>query len=180
MKRPIALIAVAISLTALPALAEDVSTSDVYACKEIAADADRLACYDAAVGRLKAAEDAGEVKTFTRKEVEEVKRDSFGFAIPSLPKLAFGGKDESGKAKADDLKEVTFVIRSVKKEKDLVRRDRDRVRVTLENGQVWVQTDDRNIRVKGSPKEARIFQASLGSYKMKLDGGLAFRVERVK
>ncbi len=75
---------------------------------------------------------------------------------------------------------MTFVIRSVKKEKDLVRRDRDRVRVTLENGQVWVQTDDRNIRVKGSPKEARIFQASLGSYKMKLDGGLAFRVERVK
>lgn len=179
MIRPLALIA-ALSLTALPALAEDVSTSDVYACKEIAADAERLACYDAAVGRLQAAEDAGEVKTFTRTEVEQVKRESFGFAIPSLPKLAFGGKDEAGKDKLEALKEVTFAIRSVTKETDPVRRDGKRVRVTLESGQVWVQTDDKNVRVKKNPQEARIYQASFGSYKMKLDGGLAFRVERVK
>ena len=172
MKRPIALIAAAISLTALPALAEDVSTSDVYACKEIAADADRLACYDAAVGRLKAAEDAGEVKTFTRKEVEEVKRDSFGFAIPSLPKLAFGGKDENGKAKADDLKEVTFPIKSIGGK-------RGALIITLENGQVWHQIDDKSVNPRDQ-KEARIYQASLGSYKMKLDGGLAFRAKRVK
>jgi hypothetical protein len=172
MKRPIALIAAAISLTALPALAEDVSTSDVYACKEIAADADRLACYDAAVGRLKAAEDAGEVKTFTRKEVEDVKRDSFGFAIPSLPKLAFGGKDESGKAKADELKEVTFSIKSIGGK-------RGALIITLENGQVWHQIDDKSVNPRDQ-KEARIYQASLGSYKMKLDGGLAFRAKRVK
>ena len=57
MKRQIALIAAAISLAAMPALAEDVSTSDVYACKDIVSDADRLTCYDAAVGRLKAAEE---------------------------------------------------------------------------------------------------------------------------
>jgi len=179
MIRPLALLAV-FGLAALPALAEDVSTSDVYACKEIVTDAERLACYDAAVGRLKAAEDAGEVKTFTRKEVEEVRRDSFGFSIPSLPKLAFGGKDADGKDASGELKEVTFAIASVKKEIDPVRRTSERVRVTLENGQVWVQTDDKNVRVKKSMQEARIYEASFGSYKMKLDGGLAFRVERVK
>ena len=178
MIRPLALL-LAAGLVALPGLAEDVSTADVYACKEIASDTERLACYDAAVGRLKAAEDAGEVKTFTRKEVEEVKRDSFGFSIPSLPKLAFGGKDDQGKDKSDELKEVTFAIKSVKAEKDLVHRDKDRLRITLENGQVWVQTDDKSVRAR-SQKEARIYQASFGSYKMKLDGGLAFRVERVK
>jgi hypothetical protein len=172
MKRPIALIAAAISLAVLPALAEDVSTSDVYACKDIAADADRLACYDAAVGRLKAAEEAGEVKTFTRKEVEEVKRDSFGFSIPSLPKLAFGSKDGSGNSASEDLTEVTFPVKSVSG-------SRGALIVTLENGQVWQQTDSKSI----SPlkkKEARIYQAALGSYKMKLDGGLAFRVERIR
>lgn len=171
MIRPLVLIA-ALSLTALPALAEDVSTSDVYACKDIAGDTERLACYDAAVGRLKAAEEAGEVKTFTRKEVEEVKRDSFGFSIPSLPKLAFGGKDESGKDKPDELKEVTFPIQTLSG-------TRGSLRITLENGQVWVQTDDKGVSPRGQ-KEARIYQAALGSYKMKLDGGLAFRVERVK
>lgn len=171
MLRPLALIAAA-SLAILPALADDVSTRDVYACKEIATDAERLACYDAAVGRLKAAEEAGEVKTFTRTEVEEVRRDSFGFSIPSLPKLAFGGKDESGKSKTDDLTEVTFPIKDISGK-------RGALRITLENGQVWVQTDTKGVNPRGQ-KEARIYQAALGSYKMKLDGGLAFRAERVK
>ena len=171
MIRPLALLA-AVSLAALPALAEDVSTSDVYACKDIAADTERLACYDAAVGRLKAAEEAGEVKTFTRKEVEEVKRDSFGFSIPSLPKLAFGGKDADGKDKSDELKEVTFPIKSIGGK-------RGALIIVLENGQVWHQTDDKGVNPRGQ-KEARIYEAALGSYKMKLDGGLAFRVKRMK
>ena len=172
MIRPLA-IAVAASLAVLPALADDgVSTRDVYACKEIASDTDRLACYDAAVGRLKAAEEAGEVKTFTRKEVEEVKRDSFGFSIPSLPRLAFGGKDEHGKDKTDDLTEVTFPVKTVGGK-------RGALIVTLENGQVWEQVDDKSVNPRHQ-KEARIYQAALGSYKMKLDGGLAFRVRRQK
>ena len=171
MIRPLAAFAV-LSLAAVPALAEDVSTADVYACKDIASDTERLACYDAAVGRLKAAEDAGEVKTFTRTEVEEVKRDSFGFSIPSLPKLAFGGKDDKGKDKSDDLKEVTEAVKSIGGK-------RGALRVTLENGQVWVQIDDKGVNPRGQ-KSARIYQAALGSYKMKLDGGLAFRVKRVK
>ena len=172
MKRPITFIAAAISLAVLPALAEDVSTSDVYACKDIPTDAERLACYDIAVGRLKAAEDAGEVKTFTRKEVEEVKRDSFGLSIPSLPKLAFGGRDESGNSNSDELTEVTFPIKSI-------RNSSNGVIITLENGQVWQQTDDRRVSSRGQ-KEAFIYQAALGSFKMKLDGGRAFRVKRVE
>ncbi|MEQ9437038.1 hypothetical protein [Hyphomonas sp.] len=157
----------AICLVSMPALAEDVSTDDVYACAGISTDAERLACYDAAVGRLKAAEDSGEVTTITRSEVEQVKRDSFGFSIPSLPSLALrksGGGDE-------ELDEVTAAVSSVS------RNGAGRWRVRLENGQVWVQTDDKSVRAK-NVKEARIYSASLGSYKMKLDGGLAFRVQR--
>lgn len=173
MIRPLALAAV-LSLAVMPVLAEaeDVSTRDVYACKDIASDAERLACYDEAVGRLKAAEDAGQVKTFTRKEVEEVKRDSFGFSIPSLPKLAFGSKDESGEDKPDELKEITLPVKSIGG-------TRGALIVTLENGQVWVQTDGKGVNPRGQ-KEARIYEAALGSYKMKLDGGLAFRVKREK
>lgn len=158
----------AICLVSLPALAEDVSTDDVYACAGISTDADRLACYDTAVGRLKAAEDAGEVTTITRSEVEQVKRDSFGFSIPSLPSLALR---KSGSDGDKDLDEVTAAVSSVSRD------GAGRWRVRLENGQVWVQTDDKSVRAK-NVKEARIYSASLGSYKMKLDGGLAFRVQR--
>ncbi len=159
-----------LALTALPALADDVSTSDVYACKSITTDAERLACYDAAVGRLKAAEEAGEVKTVTRKEVEQVKRESFGFSIPSLPNFAFGKKDDGGEAATEDLKELTEAVASVGG-------TRGALRVTLANGQVWVQIDDKKVAPKHQ-SEARIYEAALGSYKMKLDGGLAFRVRR--
>lgn len=157
----------AICLVSLPAIAENASTGDVYACADISGNDERLACYDVAVGRLKAAEDAGEVTTITRSEVEKVKRDSFGFSIPSLPSLALRKSGTPEK----ELDEVTLGVKSVSTGGD------GRLRVTLENGQVWVQTDDKGIRAKKA-KEARVYSAALGSYKMKLDGGLAFRVRR--
>mgnify|MGYP003639262881 CR=1 FL=1 len=52
-----------------------------------------------------------------------------------------------------------------------------RLRVTLDNGQVWVQIDDKSTRARNQT-QAHIYSAALGSYKMKLDGGLAFRVRR--
>jgi len=157
----------AICLVSLPAVAENATTEEVYACAAIVGSEARLACYDAAVGRLKAAEESGEVTTITRKEVEQVKRDSFGFSIPSLPSLAL---KKSG-AQDKELDEITLGVKSVSS--DVY----GKLRVTLDNGQVWVQIDDKGIREKKA-KEARIYSAMLGSYKMKLDGGLAFRVRR--
>jgi len=91
------------------------STQDVYACATIETDAERLSCYDSAVGRLKAAEDAGEVATVTREEVEQVKKDSFGFSIPSLPKLALpklGGGDNEGNYAKRGKRENEFAQKS--------------------------------------------------------------------
>ena len=161
----------ALFLLCAPAFADDVSTRDVYACKALSGDAERLACYDTAVGRLEAAEQAGEVTTVSRKEVEQVKRDSFGFSIPSLPSLGLS-KLVGNQDKVADIENVTEAIESISG-------DRGNLRVRLSNGQVWVQKDGKKVRPKGQ-KEAYIYQAALGSYKMKLDGGLAFRVERTK
>jgi len=85
------------------ATAQDISLpaeiAKLYACKAIS-DADaRLACYDGAVGKLETAQNAGEVVTVSKTQVENVEREAFGFNIPSLPSLGklFGG---SSKAKA--------------------------------------------------------------------------------
>lgn len=157
------------------AMADDdnVSTSAIYACAEQADDLARLACYDTAVGRLKAAEDAGEVTTISRAEVEEVRRDSFGFSIPSLPKLAmpkFGGDKKDA--------ELSTITANVAKFKD----SRTGALITLDNGQVWKQTEARRTGVtRGKPaKTAEIKVAALGSFKMKINGGPAFRVKRLK
>ena len=158
---------VALCLLALPAIAENASTGDVYACAQITGNEERLACYDAAVGRLKAAEDAGEVTTVTRAQVEQAKRETFGFSIPSLPSFGFKNDDGSN----DKFDEVTMAVKSVGRDAA------GKLRITLEGGQVWVQNDGMRIRPK-NPTEARIYAAALGSYKMKIDDGMAFRVRR--
>lgn len=167
----------ALLLSNLPALAQEPASTDaVYACASENDDMARLACYDDAVGRLKAAEEAGEVTTISKAEVEEVQRDAFGFSLPSLPKLAmprFGNSDSD-----DDgtIKSVTTAVTNVKKSKI------NGLTVTLENGQVWQQTDGRRVSYskRKGVKEAEVKKASFGSFMMKLDGGVAFRVKRLK
>lgn len=148
-----------------PALAQEASLEAVLACRAIEDPTQRVGCYDAAVGRLEQAQAQGEVKVITRAEVEKVQRESFGFRIPSLP--SFGGGDKDGSA---ELKRVTEAVKSVSG-------TGGKLRITLENGSVWQQIDDKSIRAR-NVESAEIFQAAMGSYKMKLDGGLAFRVRR--
>lgn len=67
--------------------AEAAPLDEVYNCAAIDNSDDRLACYDAAVGRLQQAEASGDVRMVTRKDVEAVERDAFGFNLPTLPRL---------------------------------------------------------------------------------------------
>lgn len=153
--------------------AEPASTEAVYECAALSDDMERLACYDAAVGRLKAAEEAGEVTTISRTEVETVQREAFGFSLPSLPRIAMPkfGDGEDGEIKA-----ITAGVDSITSSRV------SGLRITLDNGQVWQQTDGRRVTYskRKGVKEAVIKQAALGSFMMKLDGGVAFRVKRVQ
>ncbi|WP_143435515.1 hypothetical protein [Henriciella aquimarina] len=161
----------------LPAAAEEsqsASTAEVYACADIASDSERLACYDAAVGRLKSAEQAGDVVTVTRDEVEQVKKESFGFSIPSLPKFAssmFSGDDGD-----DKLDEMTVPVTRVSRAHsgDFI--------VYLENGSVWQQIDTKSVfySEKRGVETATVKSAALGSYRMQLDDGVFFRVKRIQ
>lgn len=159
-------------ILAHPALAQAV-TDDIYDCAGIESDSDRLACYDAAVGRLKEAETAGEVKVVTREQVEAVQKDSFGFSIPSLPSFSFGGGNgENDKA----LESVEFGVERIRETAY------GKLIVTLENDQVWEQIDSKDVyysKRKGV-ESAEVKRAALGSFRMKLDGGAAFRVKRIQ
>ncbi|MEL6567340.1 MAG: hypothetical protein AAFQ22_02905 [Pseudomonadota bacterium] len=151
---------------------DEASTAAIYACADTSDDAARLACYDAAVGRLKAAEEAGEITTITREEVENVQRDTFGLSLPSLPAIAmprFGGDPDND----GQLDTITSRVT------DIRRNSYDYVVVTLENGQIWRQTEGGRFSLRGI-EEAEIRRAALGSFKMKLDGGRAFRVKRIQ
>ena len=60
---------------------------DILVCQQIADEASRLACFDAAAGQLAQERDNGLVAIY-RQDVEAVERDSFGFDLPSMPRLS--------------------------------------------------------------------------------------------
>lgn len=166
----------AFSIFAPIALAEEdkpVSTQAVYECAKLSEDVERLACYDAAVGRLKAAEDAGEVTTISRTEVETVQREAFGFSLPSLPRIAM---PKFGDGSDGEIKEIVAGVEKIRPSRV------NGLTITLDNGQVWQQTDGRRVTYskRKGVEEAVVKQAALGSFMMKLDGGVAFRVKRVQ
>lgn len=148
----------------------------LYACAATPDDAARLACFDAAVAGLQGAEAKGEFAAVTRAEVESVEREAFGLSLPSLPRLVGplfgGGGDDRGEA---GLERVTLTVTRVDRD------PRGRLLLTMENGQVWAQTDGRSVRTRGDgPWTAEIRKAALGSFFLNLDGQTAFRAERVE
>ncbi|WP_416878622.1 hypothetical protein [Litorimonas sp.] len=183
--------------------------SAVFACKSETDPMERLACYDAAVGQFEQAQQSGELITVSKSQIEEVERDSFGFSIPSLPKLGelFGGggkKSESAltkpvsegavqsaQADAPASQSVKADIKPAKVEEIAVniRKVQEfgykKNRFFLENGQVWEQTSTKRIRIprasKSDPNVANIRKASLGSFLLQInDSGAAVSVIRVR
>jgi len=81
-----------------PAFAQERASvlSDLYICSSISDDADRLSCFDKAVPTLKVKEEKKEIVAIDAEQVREIKRDSFGFSLPSLPKIGLFDKKENG------------------------------------------------------------------------------------
>lgn len=159
-----------LAIMATPASAQaDKDTPEAYAklleCRGVADDAERLACFDVAVGRLETAKASDEVVIVSREQVEATKRGLFGLKLPKI--RLFGNDDED-----ETIKELVSSVAAV------ARTPRGGWVVTLEDGAVWEQTDTTYV---GRPKvgeEVVIRRAALGSYMAKIDGGIGFRVTR--
>ncbi|MDX2234393.1 MAG: hypothetical protein NW200_07830 [Hyphomonadaceae bacterium] len=147
----------------------------VYACADIADATARLACFDAAVTQLKTAETQGEFTAVDAAGVRRIEREAFGFALPSLPRLAMprlGGGGGGGEPE---------VIENVSAKVARLGSFAGKPSVILDNGQTWISIDtntNRNIR-EGA--EVNVRRAALGSFLMSAKkGGAALRVRRVE
>ncbi|WP_397393427.1 hypothetical protein [Phenylobacterium sp.] len=136
------------------------------ACRAVSDPAARLACYDSAAGRLDEAEKTGEIVVVDRKQAGEVRRQAFGFAIPSL---ALFEKAEG----AEKLDRVESTLKAARQGAD------GKWILQLENGAVWRQTDTENLIREPRPgSRVAIKSAALGSYLMSVDGQRSFRARR--
>ena len=136
------------------------------ACRSITESAARLACYDAAAGRLDEAEKTGEIVVVDRKQAGEVRRQAFGFALPSL---ALFDKAEG----AEKIDRVESVLKAARQGAD------GKWILQLENGAVWRQTDaDGPARTPRLGMTVTVRAASMGSYLVSVDGQAGFRAKR--
>jgi hypothetical protein len=139
--------------------------SGVYACAGIQTDAERLACYDAAVGRMRQAETEGQFVAVERAHVETMRRESFGFSLPSVGNL-FGRGD-------DEINRVELEIARVIGQAD------GRHVFVMSDGQRWVQIEPRRTGNVRPGDTVTIRRAALGSFMLVSErGGAAHRVRR--
>lgn len=202
-----------LALSAAPgALAQDDAgpLNDLFACRDIAGDAERLACMDAAVDILRADTASGEVVAVDRQEIEEAEASQFGlsggFGLPDLPRvrmpsLAGGGSEtlaETEAAEGEDSAERVVTrndageITSIEglQIAFLEQNANGRYIIILENGQSWRQTDGTRVNIarRSEPTDLRfeIRSAAMGSFMAVISDtrigrvSRAFRAERIR
>lgn len=176
MKRCISILAVtAVVFAPLGASAQpEVNVADsgqleaLRACRDIAEDSARLACYDSAAGSLTEAVDKGEVQVVDKEDVKEARRGLFGFSLPKI-KL-FGGGDDG-----EQLKMLESTITSV-------RRIRGGYIFRIEEGDATWQIKNAPMRLRPPEVGDKVVfkKASLGSFFIRIDGQIGIKGTRVR
>lgn len=148
--------------------------SAVTACQSVADPAQRLACFDASVAKLKTATDQREVVVVDKEQVRKTRRSLFGFSFPDLPKI-FGGGDGDDDAKDEpefqQLESTIVKVGSPGNGKWIM---------VLPDGAAWQYTEvNRNVEPEAGDK-ILIKKAALGSFMANIDGQRAVRVQRIR
>lgn len=177
----------AVAPAATPAAPSVSPLSPIYACAEKTDPVERLACFDSAVASVKAAEARSEIIALDQPRVAAVRREAFGFRIPSLPRFGFGGARAEASAGAssgtpstrppnnEDDEEQTYAVARIG-------RAGDRVAIYLENGNVWQMTEAGELNAPSqTPFNVRIKSAAMGSFLLNVEGrNKGYRVRRVQ
>lgn len=149
-----------------PAQERPETLSRLLACRSIADNAARLACFDTAAGVLDNAERSGDVVILDRAGVAETRRQLFGFQMPALPRLF-------GPEAAVEIDSIESTLQGA------VLAGEGRWVFRLADGSVWRQIDSERVRFQNSPgQRVEVRRASLGSFLLTVGGSRAVRVRR--
>jgi hypothetical protein len=173
------------SPAAAPALSSQSPLAPIYACADKTDPVARLACFDAAVAAVKAAEARSDIIAIDKPRAEAVRREAFGFRIPSLPRFGLGGAGATGAAatgaaspsreREPQIEEQTFAVARVGT-------SGGRPAVFLENGGIWqiIESGEFNAPNR-TPFNVRIRSAAMGSYILQVEGrNKGYRVRRLE
>ena len=137
-------------------------------CRKLTDEAARLACYDQATVALDQAEAKGDIVVVDREQARKVRRQAFGFSVPSITLFERGESQE-------ELENTTGVV-------DVARvNGASKWVIKLQDGAVWTQVDSNEMFRDPKPgMNVKIRQATMGSFLMTIDNMRAFRARRTE
>ncbi len=139
----------------------------LLACRAIAGEAERLACFDKAAAAIDSAVSNKELVVFDKEGVRKTKKGLFGFGIPNLG--IFGDDDDTV-----EIKQVDGVIAGLG-------RTVDGFIFRLQDGSRWVQTDAKVIVI--DPRigdKVLIKKGALSSYILSVNKQPGVKVRRTE
>lgn len=163
---------IAPSLAAVPALGADrpstaAAVAQLAACRGIAEDAARLACFDREVGAFDTAVKEKRIAVVDQAEIRKTRRTLFGIALPTIRLFENNGEPE--------LKEVTTTITSTRQGEG------GRIVFTVEDGAVWAQTDDWPVFHSVKPgQKVTLKRGALTSYFADFEKAVTVRAKRLR
>lgn len=171
-------LAVAVAVVSAPAQAADDEKGEssyiaaLRACQAKTDPAERLACYDAAVGAVVSASTEGDVRVVDREAVRETRRKLFGFTLPDLG--IFGKSDKEDPEQEQEFTTLQTTITSVRPIKGSI------VMVTAE-GAEWQLDELPNRLMRPKPGDTlEIRKGALSSYVLRIDGQKGVKGRRVR
>jgi hypothetical protein len=137
------------------------------ACRAIADNSQRLACFDSTSASLSAAVDSKQIVVIEEKEVKKTKRSLFGFRLPDLS--IFGGNEND----TEEDKTLTTTI------KTLGRAEGGRWNIGIPEGAVWQTTESMTYNpAVGDTVEIK--SGVMGGYFLRVGKKRAVRAKRVE
>ena len=166
-------------LFAAPAALAQESTTDaatgeyvagLRACQAIADDAQRLACFDKAVGDIVAANDSGEVRIIDREDIRNTRRQLFGLSVPEVGVLE---RDETDAKEDSELLETTITSVRYLSAKQ--------IRFTTSEGATWeINRPPRFLRTIKEGQNVVFKKAALGTFFIRVDGQMGVKGKRIQ
>lgn len=138
---------------------------ELVACRAIADDAARLACYDRQVAAVQTAEEARDIVVYEREDVREAQRGLFGLRLPRI--RLFGGDDEQ----VNTIESTITAVAGGQNYRPWSFR--------LADGSLWLQIDSEQLSRDPRAGHAIVIErAALGSFRARIDGMRPIRVNR--
>ncbi len=140
------------------------SVQSLLDCRSITDSAQRLACYDKAVGSMAEAIGRKDLVLIDRERATAAKRSLFGFSVPDFAGLLGGG----------EIKEIAGTVSGFTNNAD------GGLTIKLADGSVWTQTDDTPVALPPRRGDKVVVKrGALGSYFLRLGNQPGFRVRRI-